>query len=309
MTDLDRAERLVAGARAEYEPSSADRERVRRHLGARLAAAGLAGSAVANVTAATAHGATWLGGNTLLGLGKLALGTVLVTVGTGTALMAASRALSSEATTTTVARQTVRAADAEGAGAERMPDDARGAVPRAQASSEAALAVGAPQGAATGVTGFVENTPARAAEPRRSRSAERAPLSSETAAPATVVAPEAVAPPATSAPNERALDAELALLQEAKRKLTSSDYSSALATLARLDREHPAGALLEEREALRVVIACKTSDPSRSERAAAFRARHASSVYSARIESVCGHATMTGSTSADSVINRDENGH
>lgn len=290
MNDLERARELVAAARAEFEPTHADRERMRRNLAGKLAGATIASSAAAKATAAVAQGSSALGGHTILGLGKLLVGTVLVTVGSGTALTLAVRSTASH-------------------GPERTATHA----PVATRAPEAAVA---PASTEHPAKPNMTTQPTPTAEPPRGEPVPPAtpPLASRSKG--ALGSAASVKSPAPAVPlveprvaSGGALEAELALLEQAKREETSGRIAAALATLGRLDREHSAGALMEEREALRVVIACKTRDGARAERAAAFHARYVHSVYGSRIDGACGPPRSDGSPAALPVTDGTGGGH
>jgi hypothetical protein len=283
MNNLDRASELVAAARERFEPTALDRERVRRRLGAAFAGAAASTAVTATATATTAKGVSALGGHTLLGLGKLLVGTVLVTVGTGTTLVVAARAVSSRAPASHLTTPTPSVP----APTRPPPSSANARIsepPNGEQGAEAAPLLQAP----------VETT--NELKPRASPARSIAPRQ----APATAAA---LAPPTAS------LDAELSLLQEAKHALTSADYVAARSGLARLDREHPAGALIEEREALRAVLACSTVAADRARALAAFRKRYPHSMYAPRVDSACSPETAAGARSTKSVMDPAAAGH
>lgn len=72
---------------------------------------------------------------------------------------------------------------------------------------------------------------------------------------------------------------ELALLEPARGSIARGDFSSALRAIAKHEREYPSGALVEEREALRVRALWGIGQQSAAERAAAsFQKRYPRSV-------------------------------
>lgn len=112
-----------------------------------------------------------------------------------------------------------------------------------------------------------------------------------------VAMPEAPArPPSRSAPKRRAEvhpatvsnDAtELAVLAEARRALAHDDPSRALELTLDDERDHPAGALVEEREVIRIsaLAALHRSDETRAA-AARFHERFPESIHRARVAHV-----------------------
>ncbi|HYQ16694.1 MAG TPA: hypothetical protein VEQ58_13075 [Polyangiaceae bacterium] len=121
-------------------------------------------------------------------------------------------------------------------------------------------------------------------------SAVLAPAPPAPAAPSAAPTPDRHAPhaPAASAPSSDApasapsgagLEAELALLREARRASASGNVGLAKQLLDRLDLEHPQSSLLEERSALRAVTDCQG--------ATAFFRRYPASVYAAKVRRAC----------------------
>ena len=88
--------------------------------------------------------------------------------------------------------------------------------------------------------------------------------------------------------NASRLAAEAALLQAAQTALASGAPAAALLQLEQHAREFPAGALAQEREALRVVALCAAGREreGRAE-AATFLRAHAGSVLAERVRGAC----------------------
>ena len=88
--------------------------------------------------------------------------------------------------------------------------------------------------------------------------------------------------------NASRLAAEAALLQAAQTALASGAPAAALLQLEQHARESPAGALAQEREALRVVALCAAGREreGRAE-AATFLRAHAGSVLAERVRGAC----------------------
>jgi hypothetical protein len=137
----------------------------------------------------------------------------------------------------------------------------------------------------------------------RARGASRAPLASAPEVPVPPASARAVVSDpvrrsvasASAAPARADLSQELALLVEARQASEKADHDRARSLLGRLDAEHPGGALLEERSALRAVAACAAGDASGPQRASDFLRRYSGSMYAARVQRACrGDATTAG---------------
>jgi hypothetical protein len=90
---------------------------------------------------------------------------------------------------------------------------------------------------------------------------------------------------------------ELALLRRAERAIRAGNAELAVALLDQLDREHPKSQFLQEREAARLLADCERSPQgalggaarsAASERARLYLGSHPASVYSERIQNLCG---------------------
>jgi hypothetical protein len=93
------------------------------------------------------------------------------------------------------------------------------------------------------------------------------------------VAGTASAAPAARVTGAKPYAIELALLEPARGSIARADYGSALRAIANHEREFPSGALVEEREALRVRALWGLGQRSAAERAAAsFQKRYPRSV-------------------------------
>jgi hypothetical protein len=94
-----------------------------------------------------------------------------------------------------------------------------------------------------------------------------------------VAEPDSAAPAAPSSPAAAAGRAELHLLGQARAAVARGDFASSLSAIAEHARRFPNGALVEEREALRVKALAGLGRASEARRAAAsFRARFPRSV-------------------------------
>ncbi|HEY3500354.1 MAG TPA: hypothetical protein VGK73_36935 [Polyangiaceae bacterium] len=243
---------FIRATRQEFEPSSEERARVRRRLLARAGGVGLVAS-VATKAGAT-YGSSALGGQSLAGLAKLFVASMAVTFAGGGAVVAVTRVLSSPSQEPQ--RSAVASSTATTQRAEPLP---------APVTSANAHAV-AERASAPPVT---SGDPIEGARPVRS-------TLSDTAA---------------NAPSPAALEAELALLREARLASKRGDQEQAQRLLDALDQRHPRGALLEERSALRAITGCEAGGGTRAERAAEFLRRYPASVYVARVRRVCGSAS------------------
>lgn len=135
--------------------------------------------------------------------------------------------------------------------------------------------------------------------PRHARAAKRrrdaAPASGATATPRF----DAEAAPTAGASDERAsISSELALLRRAERAIRAGDPTLALILLDRLEREHPASRLTEERAAARILVECARAGALARPEARRFLERHPSSVYSDRINRACELTAPDSSTGA-----------
>ena len=106
-----------------------------------------------------------------------------------------------------------------------------------------------------------------------------------------VAAPVVAAPAPRRQPAAEAEDpmlAELRAVQAAQRALARNDGAGALRALAALDRTHPRGNLLEERQAARVLALCAAGRAEDSRAAAdRFLAQHPGSPQVARVRGAC----------------------
>lgn len=244
MSDVDEALRAFTEA---YEPSEADRARVKRRLLAKAAGVGLVASLVAKGSLAAPLVSSPIAGQSLGALSKLFVGSMLVTFAGAGAVVAVTRELSTpeQRSAVHVAPKLPRAPAPEAKRATKL--DANEAI------APAAGVTSAPSGAVL----------------------ERVPLASSTA------------PPDPSAKPGAELEAELALLREARAASTSGNHERARRLLDALDLRHPRGLLLEERSALRVISECEATGAAKS-RASTFLERYRTSVYASKVRRACG---------------------
>jgi hypothetical protein len=261
MTDMEEA---LRAAREAFEPSRADRQRVKHRLRASVAGAGLAASlATKGSTAATSL--KWAL------VPKFFFGGMFVTLVGASLVVAASRG-SSSATTATIARPATPAASAR----LRSSSAATLALPAASVSSEPVPPE--PTARTTGSAVLLPTTPS-------------------------------AAPALTSAPSGAELEAELALLREARRASAAGNVLRAREVLDALDLQHSRSFLLEERSALRTVTDCEASG-SGAARAQIFLRRYPASVYAAKVRRACGIETKAAAVPSSASFSDPENpGH
>jgi hypothetical protein len=220
----------------------------RERVKRRLLARAAGVGVLASLATKSSLGATVLGGQSMAAVSKLFLTSMVVTfVGAG-ALVGATRGFSSS--TPAPSATAAQGSDARPAAA------AAGSVERSASEAQITASPAAP------------STPA-----------ERSALSASPV-------PSVALPAHSDARQEDlSLEAELALLREARRSSASGDVASARRVLDTLDLRHPRGALLEERAALRAITDCEASGASA--RAVDFLRRHPASVYAAKVQKAC----------------------
>jgi hypothetical protein len=252
---------VIRSAREGLSPAATDEARVWKRLATR---AGIAGGAVALVTK-TAAGAT--AGATAGSGGVLA----------GQSLGAVAKVLFGSMALTLAGAGAVVAVTAKGPTAHERPSVIHSAPRHAATHGLAARGLDAPRAAAPSASAAqptFEQAPAPRFQP-----AQRGELAGAVAT---------VNPPASTAPGREGVSRELALLIEVRRASEGGEHGHAQRLLDRLDEEHPGGALLEERAALRAVAACAADGGGRAERAREFLHRYPGSVYAAKVQRVCG---------------------
>lgn len=95
------------------------------------------------------------------------------------------------------------------------------------------------------------------------------------------------AAPASPSPKLSLAD-EIALMRRLGQALARGDHKTAAGLLRRHEREFPKGALLEERRAASVRIACIRGDDNAQAKRAAFETRWPKSMHAAAIRKACG---------------------
>ncbi len=110
-----------------------------------------------------------------------------------------------------------------------------------------------------------------------------APTPPVTAAPPVNEVPT-VAPPDVAS----SLRSEVALLSQMHQAWQAGDTSTLEREIAEHERRFPRGVLSEERDAMKVMLACRRADAEHAQRLGAeFAAQHAGSPHIARVASVC----------------------
>ena len=248
----DRAQRLLDMARSGHDPSRADAERVRGAFRARwlLAPALLS----AKAAAATGLGLTASTVKTVAAIAVIGSVGTAALYGVGVHVFAAPPAKPRQADPAVGAAHTRARAGLD----ERADNDAGSASSAIDTRPAATLSV------------------ASATAARRDRSPRES-------------VPPLALPPARSRPKgalSTDLSPELAGLRRAQEALHRGKPSAALAVLAQLDQQSPAGALVEERQATRAIARCALGRDPAAERAAFFR-RFPNSVHAARVNAAC----------------------
>ena len=254
----DKAQRLLDMARNGHEPSRADADRVRRAFRARwLVAPTLLGAKVAAATGLSFATST---AKTVAAIVVVASVGIASIYGVGVHGFTAHSA------------EPQRSAPAAGTAHRVVPavlgERAEGDPGSAPSASDAGPVIALP------------------VAPRAAERRERPPLGSGESTPAPAMPPARRRP--TSAMSAD-LSPELAGLRRAQAALHRGDASAALAALAELDEQSPAGALLEERQATRAIANCALGRDNEAQRAAFLR-RFPKSVHATRVSTACASA-------------------
>jgi hypothetical protein len=252
MNDLSsEARSLLREARGFDEPSTADADRVRASV---LAKVGIAVGAGAGITAATTSiAAAPAATATLLGATAMKFGAAIVVAGSlATGGYVALRPAAMKRPAATEVAEARKAIAPQPPPAPEVPAPAIVPAPPPEDRREAAH-------------------PSHAKAPRRH------------------VAPAPVerAPSAPRATSD--LEGEARLLEQADADLRRGDANAALGRLAEHAAKYPAGALREEREGMRVVALCRAGRAAEGNAAAErFLARSPRSALATRIRAACG---------------------
>lgn len=263
MKPLDEASRdVIKEGQAGEAPTRADRERLRRRLGAALAA-GVAGPAIAAPVAKAAQ--WWASKAALAGVGTAGLVVVAAAAVVWPRVTAGPVPPAPPAVTSRVAQAP------------------------APVAVEPALEADAPD--TTVAAAPVEDEPPRAParSPPRSKKPPRAAVkkaeepSMEPLPVAKVAAPE----PQLRPPEPDTLEAETSGLREVYAALKLKDSAQALRLLAAQEARFPKGQLQPERDAARVLALCASSPTEGSAALARFLATHPGSPLLARLKGAC----------------------
>jgi hypothetical protein len=270
MNDLDHElSHLFDAARSATEPTRADRKRIRAALAAKLASGVL-------LTSASAHAAAGSAGATVGGAVSKGLKLVLLTqVGPG--LIAGTLLGGGASLVALVATDPTPA-----------PSDIH--VSPAQVSAQSAHSTARPAPVTTVSSGGPSaDTPAPAPSPRSSLRPVAEPLPSaadrpSSALPAIAAFPE---PKPQPQPERSELSNELATVSRMQSAWQRGDWAGVRSAIQSHEQQFPRGTLTEEREAVKVMLACR-SDPARAlELGATFSAKHPNSTHAVRVSAVC----------------------
>jgi hypothetical protein len=289
---------LFDAARADYEPSVAERERVTRALGATL---GVAVGVVATTVSLPAAGASASTAGTVVASGTAsAVGSAGAAAATGSAIAAplaggAVAAVGGGAVVKwgIVLAVTVAALGARSAVVRRPAPDAAGTpsrtAPAAVVAAKApSVVVSVPRLTTPAVPSPVPSSASApsAAEPIASWPEHARPVAPVTAASA----------PTSAEPSTVSVVEEARLLREANMALQSGDVRVAMDRLDAHARAFPRGALSEEREVERVSVLCAAGQTAAAREAALlFVAAYPASPLAPRIRASCagGSASQT----------------
>lgn len=265
------------------DPTRADYDRVHAKVKTRLAAgiaAGIAALATSRATAATA--AAKVATATAAATGVAAPTAAIATAGTGAALVGKIVAV-------------VAVVAAVGGGTTAVVHYANRGAPSAPAPVASAVTTGVarpapaprPQPAPAVPTAAPETTAAPVPETPARSDGPRAPV------PPAVVPTAAPAPTAaaasTSSITPSSLDAEIALVRDARAALRGGDAARSVALLDEHDRRFPGGALSEDCAAERVYALCALGNVDAAHAAASrFLADHPFSPHAAAVRTSCG---------------------
>lgn len=255
MSEITTMRELLDHARAGFAPTPDDRTRVRRSLALKAGLGALGATAASQSSAAAAAtGAT----TTLAGLAKVFVSSVLVTSMGATVVVGVAQSLSPDASVEVGSSPPPSVAPLS-------PEQARTSAGRVRGQAQPHA-----------LEASVEASPVRSTEP-----APGATLRARSA-------PTKVGVSASGqASKERAIDAELALLQNARAAANANQVMRALFWLDELDRRHPGGVLLEERLALRAMLSCRRGGEVAARYEAIFETQYPRSVYAGRVQAAC----------------------
>ncbi|AKU98616.1 hypothetical protein AKJ09_05280 [Labilithrix luteola] len=285
MTELSpKARALLSRTASGFEPTQADRDRLRSALRARM----LAGAATAAVVPAAVNAASSTappaaaGTTTVLAAAK-AGGVVskLALVKIGAALLVVGAAA-----TTTAVLSTHDGAD----------------VPRAPSNLASPTATTAPPPAPGDAKAVWESAPETAPIEVATASSQDVSPPPRAATVAVPVAARSVSPRVEAVPSavrparaDEAFDAEMAVMREVQVALRSHDAARALAALDAHDARFGGGALAEERAAARVIALCDLGRQAEASAArSAFLASFPRSLQAERVRRACASSETNG---------------
>jgi hypothetical protein len=256
--------RLIDAARSATEPTAEDHTRIRARLAAKLASGvvltSATASAVGGAGSALTSGGLKLVLLTQVGPGLLA-GTLL---GGGVSLLAAT--VSDPPTKDT--------------------DTAVSAAPAPAGSARAPIQLPV----VTGVSSRAALPQAETA-PLRERSSARLPaeaVTSERGHTRSTESAIAAFPPPKARTENSELSDELALVSRIQQAWQRGDAAGARRAIETHEQRFPRGTLTEEREAVKVMLACRSGEPTlASKLGSAFLAQYPGSTHAARVSAIC----------------------
>ena len=270
MDDLDpELSDLFDAARSVTEPTREDRTRIRTALAAKLASGVLLTSASASAAAGTASAT--VGGVLSKGLKLILLAQVGPGLLVGTLLGGGASLVAWVATDPRTASPDSAVSPAQAtAGSPRSTDrlttvttvSSGDRLPRTTAP------VPTPRSSSRAVAG-------------QSPSASERPRSPE---PAIAAFPEP-----KSQPGESELSNELAVVSRMQSAWQRGDWAGVRSAIRAHEQQFPRGTLTEEREAVKVMLACRSAEPTRAlELGSSFSSKHPNSTHAARVSTICG---------------------
>ena len=267
--DLDpELNRLFDAARDATEPTFEDRGRIRAALAAKLATGVLLTSTSANAAAA-AGGAT----GTFLGKGlKLVL---LTQVGPG--LVAGTLLGAGASFVASAASDAVQAPKDRTVSTVQTPPDLRGPSAARQPVASVSPPADPPP------------DPALVPRPRPNQRAVADAPAPASSAPSAAEPAVAAFPVAKKRPESSELSDELALVSRMHESWQRGDEAGVRRAVQLHEQRFPGGTLTEEREAVKVMLACRNAEPRRAAAlGSAFLARYPGSTHAARVVATCG---------------------
>ena len=271
------------------DPSRADFERVRGKVKTRLAAGIAAGIAALTTSRAAAATATTKVAAATAAATSVAPAATIATAGTGAAI--AGKIVAVVAVVAAVGGGTSAVVHYAHRAATTQPAPAAASITAPVAVRPAPVPRPQPVPPAANVAPDVRAAPDTAAAPVVPSPA-RADVPRAPSSPA--AAPGAPAAAATGVVTTSSLDAEIALIRDARAALRGGDAARSLALLDEHDRRFPGGALSEDCAAERIYALCALGNADAARAAAArFLADHPYSPHAASVRTSCGGAGGT----------------